>query len=109
MPHVVLTDPAEYLIFYKNWISRWRNRNMRLPNLIPWRRWLRGQSRRSPSITVAPEDLAVIQFTGGTTAAARGVMLSHRNLVANALQTRHWMPEAVEGRERFLCRGADFP
>jgi long-chain acyl-CoA synthetase len=30
-------------------------------------------------------------------------MLTHRNLVANALQTRHWLPEAVEGRERFLC------
>ena len=30
-------------------------------------------------------------------------MLSHRNLVANALQTRHWLPEAVEGGERFLC------
>ncbi|HEY6072109.1 MAG TPA: alpha/beta fold hydrolase, partial [Anaerolineales bacterium] len=103
IPHVVLTDPAEYLVFYKNWISRWRNRSMQLPNMIPWRRWLRGQSNHSPSIPVAPEDLAVIQFTGGTTAAARGVMLSHRNLVANALQTRHWMPEALEGRERFLC------
>jgi long-chain acyl-CoA synthetase len=30
-------------------------------------------------------------------------MLSHRNLVANALQTRHWLPDAVEGGERFLC------
>jgi long-chain acyl-CoA synthetase len=30
-------------------------------------------------------------------------MLSHRNLVANALQTRHWLPEALEGGERFLC------
>jgi len=31
------------------------------------------------------------------------VMLSHRNLVANALQTRHWLPKAEEGKERFLC------
>jgi long-chain acyl-CoA synthetase len=30
-------------------------------------------------------------------------MLSHRNLVANALQTRHWLPDAREGAERFLC------
>ena len=103
VPHVVLTDPAEYLVFYKQWVSRWRNRGMQLANMIPWRRWLRGQSHRSPSIQVPPENLAVIQFTGGTTAAARGVMLSHRNLVANALQTRHWMPDAEEGRERFLC------
>jgi long-chain acyl-CoA synthetase len=54
-------------------------------------------------VEAAPEDLAVILFTGGTTAQSKGVMLSHRNLVANALQTRHWLPDADAGRERFLC------
>ena len=103
VPHVVLTDPADYLVFWKQWISRWRNRGFDVPNALRLRRWMRGQSDRSPEVVVVPEDLAVIQFTGGTTAAAKGVMLSHRNLVANALQTRHWMPEALEGRERFLC------
>jgi long-chain acyl-CoA synthetase len=42
-------------------------------------------------------------YTGGTTAAPKGVMLSHLNLVANALQTRAWLPEACEGCERFLA------
>jgi long-chain acyl-CoA synthetase len=62
-----------------------------------------GQSDKSPAVDVQPEDLAVLQYTGGTTGQAKGVMLTHRNLVANALQTRHWMPEAREGKERFLC------
>jgi long-chain acyl-CoA synthetase len=57
----------------------------------------------SPEVSSEPSDLAAIVYTGGTTAAPKGVMLSHRNLVANALQTRHWLPEAPEGRERFLC------
>jgi len=52
---------------------------------------------------ISPTDLAVIHYTGGTTATPKGVMLSHQNLVANALQTRHWIPDAVEGQERFLC------
>ncbi len=103
IPHVVLTDPADYLSFPKRWISRWRNRGLNLTGAFHWRRWLAAQSDKSPTVEVVPEDLAVIQFTGGTTAQSKGVMLSHRNLVANALQTRHWLPDAEEGRERFLC------
>jgi long-chain acyl-CoA synthetase len=102
LPHLVLTDPGEYLPLPKKMISRWRNRGLSAPGAIRFHRWLAGQSRRSPTLEVTPEDMAVIQFTGGTTASAKGVMLSHRNLVANALQTRHWIPEAKEGEERFL-------
>jgi long-chain acyl-CoA synthetase len=102
LPHIVLTDPGEYLGPVKKWISRWRNRGLNAPGAIRFHRWLAGQSSRSPAVEVSPEDVAVIQFTGGTTGSAKGVMLSHKNLVANALQTRHWMPEAKEGKERFL-------
>jgi long-chain acyl-CoA synthetase len=103
VPHVVLTDPADYLALPKYLVSRWRNRGLTVPNALRWNRWLAGQNKKSPSVDVPPEDLAVIMFTGGTTAESKGVMLSHRSLVANALQTRHWLPTAEEGRERFLC------
>ncbi|HSL31724.1 MAG TPA: alpha/beta fold hydrolase [Anaerolineales bacterium] len=103
VPHIVLTDPGDYLSIFKSLISRWRNRKFQLSNSLRWRNFLTGKTNKSPTIDVQPDDLAVIQYTGGTTAQARGVMLSHRNLVANALQTRHWLPEALEGREKFLC------
>jgi long-chain acyl-CoA synthetase len=103
VPHIVLTDPAEYSSAPKYVVSRWKNRGLSVPNAIRWNRWLNGESNKSPTVDVLPEDLAVIQYTNGTTGQAKGVMLSHRNLVANALQNRHWMPEALEGRERFLC------
>jgi long-chain acyl-CoA synthetase len=103
LPFIMLTDPAEYLSLPRKLVSRWRNRGLNVPGGIRYHRWLASQSYRSPTLEVVPEDMAVIQFTGGTTAASKGVMLSHRNLVANALQTRHWMPDAVEGQERFLC------
>lgn len=103
VPHILLTDPADYLSLPKFMISRWRNRAFGVSNALEWRDFLAGRSNKSPGLDVRPEDLAVIIYTGGTTAQSKGVMLSHRNLVANALQTRHWLPEAVEGRERFLC------
>jgi len=103
LPLIVLTDAGEYLSLPKKMISRWRNRGLNVPGAMRFRRWISGQSDQSPTVEIDPEDLAVIQFTGGTTGEAKGVMLSHRNLVANTLQTRHWMPKAEEGKERFLC------
>ena len=104
LPHIILTDPGDYLSLPKKMLSRWRNRGLTVAGANRWRHLMRAADWRSPSaVEVAPEDLAVLQYTGGTTGSSKGVMLSHRNLVANALQTRHWMPDAVEGRERFLC------
>ncbi len=49
------------------------------------------------------EEVAVIKYTGGTTDKPKGVMLSHRALLANALQTRHWITDLNEGRETVLA------
>jgi hypothetical protein len=56
-------------------------------------------SRKPPTVSVKHSDLAVIIFTSGTTDEPKGVGLSHSNLVANALQTRHWIPDLQYGQE----------
>jgi len=58
-----------------------------------------------PDIEIDPlEDLAALQYTGGTTGVAKGVMLTHRNLLANALQIGAWAREFIQrGKGIYLC------
>jgi long-chain acyl-CoA synthetase len=52
-----------------------------------------------PKIEIGPDDLALFQYSGGTTGIPKAAMALHRNLVANTLQIRSWMPSAVDGKE----------
>jgi long-chain acyl-CoA synthetase len=48
------------------------------------------------------EDIALLQYTGGTTGLAKGAMLTHHNLVANCLQTEAWMYRIKRGESKVL-------
>ncbi len=59
-----------------------------------------GKKQPRAMIKVSSDDLAFIQYTGGTTGIAKGVMLSHANLIANLLQVRDWIGDSLqEGQE----------
>ena len=54
-------------------------------------------------VPVDPEsDIAVLQYTGGTTGLPKGAMLTHANVYANTIQTRMWAVNAQPGEEKFL-------
>jgi long-chain acyl-CoA synthetase len=54
-------------------------------------------------VDVGPDDLAFLQYTGGTTGVAKGAMLTHRNMVANIEQIHPWLkPVLTEGRETII-------
>ena len=65
-------------------------------------RLLNSSGPEQPSTKIASDDIALLQYTGGTTGIPKGVMLTHRNLVTNVLQCRNWMPSLKEGKEVFL-------
>lgn len=52
-----------------------------------------------PKIDIGPDDVALFQYSGGTTGISKGAIALHRNLVANALQIRSWITNADEGKE----------
>jgi len=60
------------------------------------------QSSASPEVEVGPDDQAVFQYSGGTTGTPKAAIALHRNLVANTLQIRRWMPDAIDGDEIVL-------
>ena len=55
-----------------------------------------------PKIDITEEDVALFQYSGGTTGISKGAIALHRNLVANSLQIRYWMPNSEEGKEVVL-------
>lgn len=57
-----------------------------------------------PDIPLSVENLAAIVYSYGRSGTPLPIPLTHRNLAANALQLRHWLPEARPGAERFLAQ-----
>ena len=62
-----------------------------------------GQKHALPEISISPDDIAFLQYTGGTTGVAKGAMLTHRNMVANMQQASAWIDQNLElGNETII-------
>jgi hypothetical protein len=105
--HVVTTQIGDMLPAPKRWLVNFvikRVKKMvpafRLERAIEFRAALaRGAKKARTPVQLEREDIAFLQYTGGTTGVSKGAMLSHRNLVANQLPTGVWISTAVEGAE----------
>jgi long-chain acyl-CoA synthetase len=58
-----------------------------------------GAERKAQAVALSPDDIAFLQYTGGTTGVAKGATLLHRNVVANVLQCEAWMLPFFGDRE----------
>jgi long-chain acyl-CoA synthetase len=113
LERVILTNLKEYLpptqrrLFT---LLRQEREGHRVPDAqarhVLWLAHILDESPLDTTHTALPPDPdlpAVLLYTGGTTGEARGVLHTHRSLVANALQTRAWFADARPGAERVLC------
>jgi long-chain acyl-CoA synthetase len=60
-----------------------------------------GGRRKLEPVELGHEDIAFLQYTGGTTGVAKGAMLLHRNIIANVLQARAWVTPFL-GKQRHV-------
>ncbi len=106
--HVISTQLGDLLPWPKRWMVNFVVKHIkkmvpawRIDTAISFREVLaRGAAMEFKPVQMDREDLAFLQYTGGTTGVAKGAMLTHRNILANVEQTGIWVSESFkEGSE----------
>ncbi|NUM58238.1 MAG: AMP-binding protein [Bdellovibrionaceae bacterium] len=105
---VILTEIGDRLNFPKNIFLNFAVKHIKkmipdyhIPQAYEFNQALEiGELTETQKIEVTPQDLAFLQYTGGTTGVSKGAMLTHENMIANMLQIANWMlPLLNEGKE----------
>jgi long-chain acyl-CoA synthetase len=104
LQHVIVTNIKDYFpttlrLLFSLSKERKDGHYVKLPSdgKTHWMRRLCSRARATdPGVVVGADDLALLQYTGGTTGVAKGAMLTHRNLVANTLQVRAWFQNRAQ-------------
>jgi long-chain acyl-CoA synthetase len=106
--HVIVTRVGDLFPPLKacvvNFAVKWIKRGVppwHLPGATPFNAALEGGARhRLQDVTLTQDDIAFLQYTGGTTGVAKGAILTHGNMVANVEQTSAWIGGTLrEGEE----------
>lgn len=73
------------------------------PTTFAFQDLLDSASPAPPAANLRPDDIALFQYTGGTTGLPKAAMLTHHNLVANTLQVSSWLTNGSPGAEKVMA------
>jgi long-chain acyl-CoA synthetase len=106
---IIYTSIGDYLPFPKNLLFPLVGKKKGLAadvktgeQVYRWKHALTGSSADPPSVSLSFDDVAMYQYTGGTTGVSKGVMLTHGNLSKQVQQVRAWFPTFKNGEEIML-------
>jgi long-chain acyl-CoA synthetase len=108
LKRVILTGVADYLPWLKRLLYPLKTRGqgrygpMSVSPAVSTLQQCLSDPPGFPPVPISRDDVALLQYTGGTTGIPKGVVLTHRNLVCNTWQCRSWMTALREGEEVFL-------
>jgi long-chain acyl-CoA synthetase len=71
-------------------------------DLYSFKELMKKDALQAPKIQLSSADVAMYQYTGGTTGISKGVMLTHGNLAFHVQQLKAWLPQFEEGKEVML-------
>ena len=105
--HVVVTGIGDLFGFPKGPLVNFVVRNVKkmvpayeVPHAIRFNAALaEGAKHTLRPVDIGPDDVAFLQYTGGTTGVSKGATLLHRNVIANVLQSEVWMQPGLKGRD----------
>lgn len=109
--YIVASIP-EYLGFPLNWLAPFKLKKKepplwaKVPNepgVHRFRKLVKATAPNPPAVAHDLDEVAVLQYTGGTTGVSKGAMLTHRNLSFNVQQVHSWFPDMDEGNEVVLA------
>jgi long-chain acyl-CoA synthetase len=110
LKHIIVTNLGDMFPFLKGLLTQFVLKYIKkkipawhIPHAIKFKQMMSaGAKLKFSPVDVSSQDIAFLQYTGGTTGVSKGAILTHRNIVANILQARAWFQSKIVPKKEII-------